>query len=138
LDKLHDSLSRLEGLQIHRRMQAGLSLDEAQAQSHDVFAQAHAQANSSFAVEATAIALEEAAQKNPVLMIQAKMNVALAKYQCDMRELRLKEVIHDLVPNQPVTHVQGIDIDIRESQLPHRTPNEHAKQSDRASTLIVQ
>jgi hypothetical protein len=109
---LHESLLRLEGEHIAHKMQHGMSLKDAQAESREDFARAHDQVNSTVAVEATAHSLEEAAKKNPILAMNAKIAGLAAKYHEDKLGQDLQTVIDDVSGGKTVSrrHEQGIQV----------------------------
>jgi len=142
LEKLHDSLTRLEGWQIqHDMTENHLSVEDAREKHHNVFSQAHDHANRTFAFNAAAQTLKEAAKKNPILGMNAAITEAASELYDNTEKTVMTNVMHDLVPesgepprekSHAYVHSYAQGVDVSEPSAPLPTSGGHTNSSNRS------
>jgi hypothetical protein len=137
--RLHEALLRLEGLHIHRQVEAGVPLEKAHEASREIFARAHEQVNSTVALEANARMLQANAQNlhlasatDPSLAGQAQALAAnakvldlAAKFHADKLGEVLQVTLNTLSgsePSQPREQQKLLAIDASTIHAPANTP----------------
>ncbi len=135
-ERLHNALHRLEGLHIKRTLEAhpNMTLEEARKSSHELFARAHEQVDSTVSLEGTArtldanaLSLRLAAKNDPSLEASAKtleMNAKVAglaaKYHEDKLGADFQNILDSVSGNTPRQreHEQGIAINVTSTHIP--------------------